>query len=103
MLEEGGVVIPLADTIRALRAELNRAMVDGKDEEIRFELSEAVELDLQVQISYQGGAEAGIKFGVVSIGAKGEASTARTHTIKLKLMPELRSGGRVRVKDERGE
>ena len=103
MPEEHGVVIPLADTIRALRAELNRAMVQGKEEEIRFELSDAVELELQVQISYQGGAEAGINFGVVSIGAKGDASTGRTHTIRLKLMPALRSGDRVRVKDERGE
>ncbi len=102
MTDKTSVSIPLADTIRALRAELYRAMVHGKDEELRFAPGE-VELELQMEVSCEAGADGGIRFGVVSIGAKGSASETRTHTIKLKLMPELRSGGRVLVSDEEGE
>lgn len=72
MTDKTRVSVPLADTIRALRAELYRAMVQKKDEELRFALGE-VEIELQMEVSHEAGADAGIRFGVVSIGAKGSA------------------------------
>jgi hypothetical protein len=102
MSDPAAISIPLADTIKALRAELVRAMTNAQGEELRFAPGE-VELELAMEISAETGADAGIRFGVVSIGAKGTASEAQTHRIKMKLQPELRSSERVLISDEEGE
>lgn len=80
------VAIPLASAIRALRDELQAAVRAGKDQELRFALG-PVELELQVEAASEGGGEAGIKFGLVSVGAKGGRSSGTTHTVRLSLTP----------------
>jgi hypothetical protein len=86
----GGVLesvpIPLASAIRALRAELQAAVRAGGGEDLRFALG-PVELELQVQAGSEGGGEAGIKFWLLSAGAKASRSSSATHTVRLSLTP----------------
>jgi Trypsin-co-occurring domain 2 len=83
--------IPLAQAIRALRAELVEAVRQGKDEEVKFALG-PVELELQVQVSKEAGGEAGIAFWLVTIGGRGSRTSGTTHTVKLSLSPVDASG-----------
>lgn len=80
------VPIPLASAIRALRSELQEAIRVGSGEELRFALG-LVELELQVQATCEGSVESGVKFWVVSVGAKGARSSEVTHTLRLSLTP----------------
>ena len=78
--------IPLASAIRVLREQLQDAVRGGKGEELRFALG-PVELELQVEAAHEGGGEAGIKFWLASIGAKGSRSSSTMHTVRLSLTP----------------
>jgi hypothetical protein len=90
--------IPLAQLVRALRRELNEAVREGEDDDLRFSLG-PIELDLQVTVGREAEGEAGIRFYVVTIGGKGSRSTAVTHTVKLKLDPVAADGETVLVED----
>lgn len=78
--------IPLATAIRVLRQQLQDAVREGTGEELRFALG-SVELELRVQVAHEGGGEAGIKFSLVTIGAKASSSSQATHTVRLSLTP----------------
>ena len=80
------VTAGLSDTIAALRAELAAAMREGAGETLHFALGE-VEVEFQVVVTRGAGADAGIRFGVVSFGAKGSLADEATHRIKLALQP----------------
>jgi len=81
-----------ADAIKALRAELSAAMLEGKDKELQFKLG-PVQMEFGVEVSNEKGGEAGIHFWVVSLGGKGSATSSVTHRIQLELQP-LGSGGK---------
>ena len=78
--------VGLADAIKALRGELSAAMVEGKQEELRFRLG-PVEMEFTVEVAKEGGGEAGVKFWVVSLGGKGSVGSGATHRVKLELQP----------------
>lgn len=80
------VPIPLAAAVRALRAELLDAVRAAEGERLRFALG-PIELELQVQTTCEGSLETGIKFWLVSVGAKGARSSGATHTVRLSLTP----------------
>lgn len=80
--------VPLRDMIRELRRQLISALSDGKDQEVKFALGE-IELELHVEVENTGGGQAGIQFYVVSLGGKGQRTSTRTQTIRLKLTPVL--------------
>jgi hypothetical protein len=84
-----GVAAGLAETIKALRAELTAAMESGANDPLRFQLG-PVELELTLAITREGGVDGGIRFGVVSFGAKGGISDQDTHRVKLSLQPLIR-------------
>ena len=84
-----GVAAGLAETIKALRSELTAAMESGANDSLRFQLG-PVELELTLAITREGGADGGIRFGVVSFGAKGGISGQDTHRVKLSLQPMIR-------------
>ena len=84
-----GVAAGLAETIKALRAELTAAMESGANDALRFQLG-PVELELTLAITREGGVDGGIRFGVVSFGAKGGISGQNTHHLKLSLQPVIR-------------
>jgi Trypsin-co-occurring domain 2 len=79
----------LAETIRALRMELISAMESGKDEPLHFELG-PVQLEVTLAITREGAGDAGVRFGVVSFGAKGDLKDAATHHLTLSLQPVVK-------------
>ena len=97
--------VPLAEAIRALRVELVEAARQGQDEDVRFALG-PVELELQVEMSNEVGAEAGVKFWLVSVGGSGSRTSATTHTVRLSLTPVSSRGEDLIIRsdvDERPE
>jgi Trypsin-co-occurring domain 2 len=78
--------VPLADAIKSLRTELSEAMKQGTDEDLRFRLG-PIELEFQLNVSREYGGDGGIKFWVVSLGAKASRASSTAHTIKLVLNP----------------
>jgi Trypsin-co-occurring domain 2 len=86
----------LAETIRALRRELISAMESGADEPLHFELG-PVQLEVTLAITREGSGDAGVRFGVVSFGAKGDFKDATTHHLTLSLQPVVKgASGQVR-------
>ena len=84
-----GVAAGLAETIKALRSELTAAMESGANDALRFQLG-PVELELTLAITREGGVDGGIRFGVISFGAKAGISDQDTHRVKLSLQPVIR-------------
>lgn len=76
----------LAEVIRALRDELERAMVAGAGEALRFELG-PVELEVSVAIEAGASAEVKPRFVVVTLGAHGSVERTATQRITLTLTP----------------
>ncbi|MEN8444174.1 MAG: trypco2 family protein [Cyanobacteria bacterium J06555_13] len=100
--------VPIALAIQSLRQELSQALLEGKGQDLKFELG-PVELEFQVEVSWEAGAKGsakgGVSFGIVSLGeAAGEAEAkrlkGRTHTVKLTLNPVAAQGGNVRVTND---
>jgi len=81
----------LAETIKALRAELTTAMESSEHEALRFQLG-PVELEVTLAITREGGVDGGVRFGVVSFGAKGGLSDEATHRLSLSLQPVVGAG-----------
>lgn len=79
-------LIGLPDAIRSLRIQLYEAMQEGERKALRFRV-DPVELEFEVQVTQESGVEGGIKFWVISAGAKGSRATAASHRIKLILHP----------------
>ena len=81
-------VIELASVIRDLRDELERAVVAGEGEALRFELGP---IELEVSVAIEVGAQAGAKvhFWVVGLDSQGSMDRASTQRIKLILSPKL--------------
>lgn len=83
--------IGLAEAIGRVRAELEDARVRGEGQELRFRLTE-VTLEFAVELTREAGAEGGIKVWVVSVGAKGGVSSAHTNTVRVSMVPQVKSG-----------
>jgi hypothetical protein len=79
--------IGLAEAIRKVRAELAVARRDGEHDELRFRLGE-VQLQFEVQLTREGGGEAGVKLWVVSVGAKASVTSGQTHTVTVAMVPQ---------------
>jgi len=78
--------IGVEEAIRTLRAELTAAMLEGEGQQLQFRAG-PIELEFLVQVSREKGADAGIRFWVVSIGGSAKATSNTTHRIKLTLNP----------------
>jgi len=85
------IAASLAETIRALRSELTSAMESGAGERLHFQLG-AVQLEVALAITRECVGDAGIRFGVVSFGAKGSLRDAETHRLSLSLQPVVKDG-----------
>jgi Trypsin-co-occurring domain 2 len=83
--------IGLAEAIGRVRAELEDARVRGAGQELQFRLDK-VTLEFAVELEREGGAEAGIKIWVVSVGAKGGVSSTHTNTVTVSMVPQVKSG-----------
>lgn len=80
------VAAGLANTIKALRAELNEAMTREADEPLRFALG-AVTLDVELAITKDADADFGVRFWVLSLGTKGKVAREATNRLTLSLQP----------------
>lgn len=89
----------LSDVVSRLREDLRAAMIEGAGQDIKFKL-ETVELELKVVAKRTGEGKAGIKFWVINAEGGGKFEREQTQTIKLKLVPELVSGGTVAISGE---
>ena len=90
--------VELSNAVKSLRQELMKAMRDGRHEDLRFGLG-PIEVEFELATSWSGEANAGVKFYIVDVGAKGSREVSSTHRIKLSLVPVTASGGDVQIAD----
>ena len=94
IVQEGAV--PLATAIGGLRDELMRALwagqfsyeINGQHRWLRFKPS-AVEVELQVAVTWAGTAKAGVKWWLVEAGGELGREKVATQTVKVVLEPLL--------------
>jgi Trypsin-co-occurring domain 2 len=90
-------VAGLAQAIGALRRELAQAQSTDAGEDLRFRLG-PVEMEFLVEVTREGTGEAGVKFWVVNVGAKGSLARGTTHRLTLTLHPyDARTGADAEV------
>ncbi|MEU8383874.1 trypco2 family protein [Streptosporangium sp. NPDC048865] len=90
--------VGLDDAITALRRQLDEARERGADEDLRFALGE-VTVEFGVEIRKEGASDAGVRLGVVSMGAKGTVAKNVTHKVTIKMTPRTGAGESVDVGD----
>lgn len=78
--------VSLSGAIEALRSELMTAWVSSQDSRLRFKPS-PVEVSLQVSVTSDKSAKAGVKWWLVEAGGEVSRQLASTHTVKLTLEP----------------
>jgi hypothetical protein len=91
--------VELSDAIGALRREVASARLAGVGEPVRFGLG-PVELEFELEVKRNGEGEAGVRFGVVTLGGKGSQSSGSTHRLKVTLNPVDAAGAPLEVADE---
>jgi hypothetical protein len=79
--------IPLAEVMERLRAELKTARDVSQDDLLKFEVG-PIELDFEIGVTKEGSGGAGVRFWVLSLGAKGSYEKLRTQHLKLTLIPK---------------
>jgi hypothetical protein len=93
-------LIELAEVIRQLRLELDRARGAAEGEDLRFELG-PIDLEVTVGLEAVGGAEGKVRFWVVELGGDARATSTSTQRIKLTLHPTVSTGSAPRGGDRR--
>jgi hypothetical protein len=84
--DEDGNLPSLAETIAAVRRELNVAQAAGVGEPVQFRVG-PVELGFEIAVTRTGGGQAGVQVWVLTLGAKGELAHASTQRITVTLQP----------------
>ncbi|MEE1815535.1 hypothetical protein PUR59_10990 [Streptomyces sp. SP18ES09] len=82
-----GAWIGLAEAVQQLRVELEVAMAEGAERQLRFELG-PIELEFQVDLRHTGGVDGSLRWGVISLGGKKEQSSGTGHRVTLVLNPK---------------
>ena len=91
--------VGLAEAIRALREELTTAIKTAEGEVLRFELG-PVEMEFLLEVKKDAGGQAGVRFGVISLGGKANMASGSTHRVKLSLTPKDALGQSPLMSDE---
>ena len=86
MGNEDGEFPSLADTIAAVRRELNSAQTAGQEQAVQFRTG-PVELEFDVVVTRTRGGQAGVQISVLTLGGKLEREHATTQRIKVTLQP----------------
>jgi hypothetical protein len=83
--------VGLSEALIALRQELITAWKEGEGpgQRMRFRVPEPIELTIQAAVSKNLGGEAGIKWWLLTLGAKGSRELTATQTLTLKLAPVM--------------
>lgn len=82
----------LGETVSAIRAQLQQALEEGKDEPLRFRAG-PVELEFSIEVRKEGEAKAKILVLPWSAEARAGASSGRVNRIRLTLQPVDGAGG----------
>ncbi len=95
--------IQLSEAIENLRAELQSAQDQGKDQDLQFRLG-PIELELEVVAEKGAEGEAKVNWWIFGGGVSGNVSDASTHKIKLTLQAVDKNGKPIQVANsaERG-
>lgn len=89
--------IGLPDAIEALRAELELAVGQAKDQDIQFPVK-GIEIEFQVGVTRTGEGRAGLRFWVVELGGSLAHATESIQTLRVTLdQPVDRNGEPIRV------
>lgn len=86
----GGDAVELAEMIRALRGELNAALVDGTEDPVLFEIG-PVEVEATVTAERTAGGRGAIRFWVVEAGADEGRVSSKSQRITLTLQPKIKA------------
>jgi Trypsin-co-occurring domain 2 len=78
--------LSLASVIAQARAELELARAEGTQRDVQFQVEE-MELELAVEVSGSASVDAGVRFWVLSAGAKGEVRHLGANHVRIKLKP----------------
>jgi hypothetical protein len=98
MTDENGEITA---ALEQLRSELTAVQEGSRDARLRFVVSQ-VEIEFLVQVTKGGGGSAGVRLGLVSVGADGRVSQGNSHRMKLNLeVHDTESGGQATVSDRR--
>lgn len=90
--------IALADLVDAVRAELETASVNARNQQLQFEIQD-IQLEVEVTTTGTREVEGGVKVWVMTMGAKGSKTNVGTHKVSLNLSPVTAEGTRFRVSD----
>jgi Trypsin-co-occurring domain 2 len=82
----------LGETVSAIRAQLQQALEEGKDEPLRFRTG-PVQLEFSIEVRKEGEAKAKILVLPWSAEVRAGASAGQVHRIRLTLQPVEGSGG----------
>lgn len=97
-LDLADAITLLRDQIAVAQARLADPMGSG-DRGVRFTMGE-ITLDLGLELTDTKGVDGGLRWSVISLGAKKESASKATHTVTVKLTPHGSGGGDVDVSDE---
>lgn len=87
-MEVSDGLVPLSSALRMLRHEIETAMQAAAGHELQFRLG-PVELEFHVALTDAGGGEAGIRFWLVTLGAKASREREQVQTVRLTLTPHV--------------
>jgi hypothetical protein len=86
--------VGLTEAISVLRQELSEAIAAAATEELRFEVGQ-VNMEFEVTVEREVGANGKIKFWVLEVGTNASSSSVRTHRLVVPLTPVNAAGGPV--------
>lgn len=90
--------IDLAETLEALRGELESAVHSGEGKSLQFPV-DGVQLEFQIGVTREGGVKGGLRFWVVELGARADYKRESIHKVTLTLgAAEDRDGRPVKVR-----
>jgi len=93
-LSEPEGLVGLSEALIALREELLAAWQEGENGErggrrLRFRVPEPIELTIQTAVTKKAGANAGVKWWLVSLGGEASRGSEVTQTLRLRLAPVM--------------
>jgi hypothetical protein len=94
-------MVGLSEALIALRSELLAARKEGEGVggELRFRITEPIELTFQTAVTVDAKATAGVRWWLITAGGEASRESVSTQTIRLKMAPVLHDPGTGKVID----
>ena len=91
--------LDLADAVTALRSQLAEAQRRAAGSSLRLSVDE-ITMEFGLELVREAGADGGLRFAVVSVGASGKQARQVTHTVTVKLSARQDDGSGVDINDD---